>query len=200
MDMSRHDAPTTVTLLLLTVPSPAHCSTDWDSVSPSSTLTSFVPCSAATSVIHLVAEMSSNLCTTSPLLPPPFPAASPCATAALSPTAATSFISPLRSLRSCLLSAFLLRLLSVNRFFFLSLFFCTKRVTSRASLDACASYLLSKASIITARNSVRKVYLPTMTHTTKKTLDPHPAYSTVLNMMNSQSSSVNTLNTSRVLS
>ena len=41
--------------------------------------------------------------------------------------------------------------------------------------------------MVTARKSVRNVYLPTMTHSTKNAEPPHPATSTVLNMMNSQS-------------
>ena len=74
-------------------------------------------------------------------------------------------------------------------------FFRTSSATALASSPACASYLLSNASMVTARNSVRKVYLPTITQETKKNEADHPAYATLLNMMNSQSSSVNTWNT-----
>ena len=74
-------------------------------------------------------------------------------------------------------------------------FFRTSSATALASSPACASYLLSNASMVTARNSVRKVYLPTITQDTKKNEADHPAYATLLNMMNSQSSSVNTWNT-----
>ena len=73
-----------------------------------------------------------------------------------------------------------------------SRFFLSRRATNRASELACESYLLSNASMVTARKSVRKVYLPTMTHSTKNAEPPHPATSTVLNMMNSQSSRVST--------
>ena len=45
---------------------------------------------------------------------------------------------------------------------------------------------------------MRKVYLPTITQDTKKNEADHPAYATLLNMMNSQSSSVNTWNTVNV--
>ena len=47
--------------------------------------------------------------------------------------------------------------------------------TSLASVAASPSYLLSKASMVTARNRVRNVYLPTITHITKNAVAPHPA-------------------------
>ena len=53
--------------------------------------------------------------------------------------------------------------------------------------------------MVTARNSVRNVYFPTITHDTKNTEADHPAYVTLLNMMNSQSSKVSTWNTANKL-
>ena len=52
---------------------------------------------------------------------------------------------------------------------------------------------------MTARNSVRNVYLSMITHDTKNTEAGHPAYATLLNMMNSQSSNVSTWNTVNAL-
>ena len=85
------------------------------------------------------------------------------------------------------------------RFFRRSRFFRSSLATTLASLLAFGSYLLSNASMVTARNRVRNVYLPTMTHMTKYTDAPHPAYSMDLNMMNSQSSNVSTWNVSSKL-
>mmetsp|Transcript_12577 Transcript_12577/g.30543 ORF Transcript_12577/g.30543 Transcript_12577/m.30543 type:complete len:206 (-) Transcript_12577:1291-1908(-) len=205
MDIPRDDEKSTTILVFRSAtPSAARRSTALASVSTPLSPTSSVPVSTTTSVDVAAAAIPSTPLTTRE--PPPLPsllpaAAASCSAAAPSQAACTSFIAPaLRcSLRSCFFFAFFFFLRSVKRFFLRARFFFTSRATSRASLDACASYLLSNASIMTAKNSVRNVNLPTMTHVTKKAADPHPAYSTVLNMMNSQSSSVSTWNTSRVL-
>ena len=91
--------------------------------------------------------------------------------------------------------SFFRRRSSANLFRRRARFFRTSSATALASSPACASYLLSNASMVTARNRVRKVYLPTITQETKKKQADHPAYATLLNMMNSQSSRVNTWNT-----
>ena len=115
-----------------------------------------------------------------------------------SPSFASSRAPSISRRRACSFSLFRRRR-SANRRRRRARFRRTNSATARASSPACASYLLSNASMVTARNSVRNVYFPTITHDTKNTEAGHPAYATLLNMINSQSSSVSTWNTVRAL-